>query len=100
MSGKNFFMCQNCNKKVPLEAPGTRHRNHCPFCLYSVHLDKKPGDRLADCGGNMEPIGKTFKKDGEEMIVHKCQKCGVTSKNRIAGDDSFEGVERLIAVEV
>jgi DNA-directed RNA polymerase subunit RPC12/RpoP len=98
MSGQNYFVCQNCGKKVPLDAPGTRHRNHCPFCLYSVHLDKKVGDRAAECGGSMKPIGKTFKKDGEEMIVHKCEKCGVTSKNRIAGDDSFEGVEKLEVV--
>ena len=31
---------------------GTRHRNHCPNCLASVHLDDEPGDRAADCGGH------------------------------------------------
>jgi hypothetical protein len=36
----------------------------------------------------MEPIGLTFKKDGELMIVHKCLRCGKLSPNRIAGDDN------------
>lgn len=27
---------------------GTQHRNHCPNCLTSLHLDNKPGDRAAD----------------------------------------------------
>ncbi len=100
MSDKDFFICRNCSKKVLLAAPGTRHRNHCPHCLYSVHLDKRAGDRAVSCGSIMKPIGKTFKKDGEEMVVHECQKCGVISKNRIAGDDSFEGVEKLIKIEM
>ena len=98
MSKVKFFICQNCSKKVPLDAPGTRHRNHCPYCLYSLHVDKKVGDRASSCEGVMEPIGKTFKKDGEEMVVHRCQKCSVTSKNRIAGDDSFERVEKLAKI--
>lgn len=92
----NFFICKNCKKKVLLRAPGTHHRNHCPYCLFSEHLDKsRPGDRKSRCGGLMEPIGKVFKKDGEEVLVLKCQKCGAIHKNRIAGDDSFELVEKL-----
>jgi len=43
----------------------------------------------------MQPIGKLLKGDGEEMVVHKCAKCGFVRKNRIAGDDSFDIVERL-----
>jgi hypothetical protein len=40
----------------------------------------------------MEPLGLTFKaagegKVGELMVVHRCQKCGRISKNRLAGDD-------------
>jgi len=27
---------------------GGRHRNHCPFCLHSRHVDDaRPGDRVA-----------------------------------------------------
>ncbi|WP_419962425.1 RNHCP domain-containing protein [Psychrobacillus sp. BM2] len=24
-------------------------RNHCPFCLFSKHLDNYPGDRSSEC---------------------------------------------------
>lgn len=82
-----------------LTAPGTKNRNHCPFCLYSLHVDIKTGDRVAQCKGLMKPIAKTLKKDGEEVIVHKCLKCGQLRKNRIAGDDSFEGVKNLSVVD-
>jgi hypothetical protein len=92
------FVCAHCGQTVSLTAPGTKHRNHCPFCLYSVHLDQGIGDRRADCGGIMVPIGKTYKKDGEEMVVHKCEICGVVRKNRVAGDDSFEEVAKLAVV--
>ena len=90
------FKCKNCGKSVSMDAPGTHHRNHCCYCLCSLHLDNTPGDRKATCGGLMRPIGKTYKKDGEEMIVHQCEKCGAIRKNRIAGDDSFKLVEELI----
>lgn len=43
----------------------------------------------------MQPIGKTRKADGEEMIVHKCLLCGAMRKNRVAGDDTIETVASL-----
>ena len=92
------FNCVNCGRKVSLKAFGTHHRNHCPYCLYSVHLDQGVGDRNSSCLGIMEPIGKTYKKDDEEMIVHQCQTCGVTKKNRVAGDDSYEEIARLVVL--
>lgn len=93
------FTCRNCYQKVSLSAPGTHHRNHCPFCLYSLHLDRRPGDRSSVCGGLMESIGKFNKKDGEEVIVHHCLVCGLRRNNRVAGDDSIEAVRRLSLVE-
>lgn len=92
---KKSFICANCGRPVPFTAPGTHHRNHCPSCLHSLHLDNKPGDRRAGCSGTMIPIGKVFKEDGEEMIVHKCSKCGTIRKNRVAGDDSFKLTQNL-----
>ena len=47
------------------------------------------------CVGLMTPIGKFYKKDGEEMLVHKCQKCRIVRWNRVAGDDSFEEIAKL-----
>jgi hypothetical protein len=67
---------------------GSEHRNHCPNCLHSVHLDMKPGDRSADCGGLMEPITVWVRKGGEWAIIHRCRICGALSSNRIAADDN------------
>ncbi|MDD3662050.1 MAG: RNHCP domain-containing protein [Candidatus Dojkabacteria bacterium] len=81
------FICKHCGRDVPYAAPGTHHRNHCPFCLYSRHVDIVRGDRKSRCGGMMKPIGIVERPDGEFLIVHQCQGCGFISKNRIAGDD-------------
>ncbi len=91
----NYFICANCNKKVSTTAPGTHNRNHCPYCLYSVHVDVESGDRKATCMGLMKPIAKFYKRKEEEVLVHECQKCGFVRYNRIAGDDDFDLVEKL-----
>ena len=51
------FTCKVCGWPVVPAGAGSSHRNHCPNCLYSLHLDKEPGDRASDCHGRMEPIG-------------------------------------------
>lgn len=72
-----------------MDAPGTEHRNHCPGCLWSRHLDATvPGDRAADCGGSMEPIAVCVRADGEWALVHRCSGCATVHVNRIAGDDN------------
>jgi len=83
-----FLKCRHCGGEFSLDAPGTRHRNHCPWCLWSVHLDNKPGDRAADCRGGMRPIAVHARADGEWLLVHQCETCHVVHVNRIAGDDS------------
>ncbi len=83
------FRCRHCLLDVPLEAPGTRHRNHCPGCLWSRHLDGEvPGDRAAECGSSMEPIAITVRGDGEWVLVHRCLACDEVHLNRSAGDDN------------
>lgn len=82
------FTCKNCGREVVPTGAGTSHRNHCPNCLCSVHLDNEPGDRQADCGGLMEPITVWIKKNGEWSIVHRCRICGTLNSNRIAADDN------------
>jgi hypothetical protein len=47
----------------------------------------------------MYVLGKILKPDGEEVLIHKCEKCGITKKNRIAGDDSFKLVEGLAVLD-
>jgi DNA-directed RNA polymerase subunit RPC12/RpoP len=89
------FRCKHCRAEVPGTAIGTKQRNHCPFCLYSLHEDESIGDRKSTCHGSMKPTGLTTKKDGEIMIIHKCEKCGKVSNNRIAGDDNTDTILSL-----
>jgi len=90
------FICQNCGKKVPPIKYGGSYRNHCPYCLWSKHVDSvEPGDRKSPCQGMMEPIGVFVRRTGEYVLVHRCLKCGFERYNRIAGDDDFEKVTRL-----
>ncbi len=83
-----YLRCRHCGGEFSPDAPGTRHRNHCPWCLWSLHLDDKPGDRASDCRGGMEPIAICARPDGEWLVVHQCQSCFTVHVNRIAGDDS------------
>lgn len=83
------FRCRHCGYDVPLDAPGTAHRNHCPACLWSRHLDDDvPGDRDADCGSSMEPIAICVRGDGEWVLVHRCAGCDELHLNRSAADDN------------
>jgi len=82
---------------VSAVAPGTRHRNHCPSCLWSRHVDASTGDRLADCGHAMEPIAIWVQPRGEWSIVHRCHGCGDLRCNRIAGDDNEFALASLAA---
>ena len=82
------FVCAQCGQAVPGWAAGTEHRNHCPCCLWSLHVDMRSGDRRSGCKGLMEPIAVWVKRNGEWAIVHRCQECGAMRTNRIAGDDS------------
>lgn len=81
------FTCIHCRRAVNAASYGTRHRNHCPYCLWSRHLDDEPGDRRNPCRSPMEPIGVEVRRDGEWAIIHRCAGCGTLRTNRIAGDD-------------
>jgi hypothetical protein len=91
------FVCRRCRRAVGGEACGTRHRNHCPHCLWSLHVDVQPGDRLQSCGGSMEPIAIWVRRDGEWAIVHRCAVCGMLRTNRVAGDDCAWAMMSLAA---
>jgi hypothetical protein len=93
------FQCAHCHILVSSAhyLSGVNNRNHCPYCLWSCHLDLyAAGDRLCACKGQMKPIGLTMKSGrnkyrlgnrGELMLVHECIECGALSINRIAADD-------------
>ncbi len=86
------FICENCGKKVePLEYTS---RDHCPYCLYSKHVDINPGDRKNDCLGMLKPIGIEKYRDTYK-IIYQCQKCGKRHKNIIAKDDNMDLIIEL-----
>lgn len=79
---------------------GGRHRNHCPYCLYSRHVDgRTPGDRASECGGSMAPVGYFLRPKGEHVVVHRCLSCGFERYNRVAADDDLDLVLALPRVE-
>ena len=82
------FLCTHCNRAIPGTAPGTAHRNHCPHCLWSLHVDLRTGDRRSACRGPMEPFAIGIQGNGEWSILHRCRRCGLIRTNRIAGDDN------------
>lgn len=51
-------------------------------------MDEEPGDRAAECGGVMDPIGVWVRKNGEWAVIHRCRRCGKLSSNRSAADDN------------
>ena len=85
---EEVFECKICGRLVVPEFAGTEHRNHCPNCLSSLHVDNEPGDRESDCGGYMDPIAVWVRKNGEWAILHRCRRCGKIVSNRCAADDN------------
>ena len=98
------FRCLQCHNLVSAAhmLSGVNNRNHCPYCLWSCHLDLfAAGDRLSACKGQMRPIGLTMKKSrnkyrpevrGELMLIHECLECQALSINRIAADDDPDSI--------
>ena len=81
------FICENCG----FEVIGNGYTNRCPKCLYSKHVDINPGDRLCGCNGIMKPV-EIIKKNGEFVILHKCQKCGFERKNKVNENDDYKKI--------
>lgn len=84
------FTCLVCGEKVT----GTGFTDHCPKCLYSLHVDINPGDRKAKCQGLMEPIGASLQND-EWKIFYKCQKCGFGHFNKVSDSDNMKLIIKL-----
>ena len=89
------FKCAKCKKTVKPHEGGSC-RNHCPYCLYSLHVDLKvPGDRLSECEGLMRPVGIQLHKKKGARIIHVCEKCGHKTFNRAAPDDDWDMICQL-----
>ena len=86
------FLCDNCHKyvyKLKVSA-----RDHCPYCLYSKHVDINPGDRKNNCCGLLVPID-IEKYKNTYKIIYKCSKCGNIHKNIMAVDDDMDKIISL-----
>jgi len=88
---KEDFVCEKCGTAIR----GSGYTNHCSNCLYSKHVDIKPGDRLANCGGLMKPI----RIEGTEKryrVLHRCMACKYEKMNNVAPEDSIEALVAII----
>ncbi len=85
------FTCEHCGAQVS----GTGYTNHCPACLWSKHVDNLPGDRANPCGGLMEPINVEVGSEPYDL-VHKCQRCGVIKRNKVADNDSRAALASIL----
>lgn len=86
------FTCENCGKKV--NKLNYSARDHCPYCLYSKHVDINPGDRLNACKGMLKPVG-IEKYKNTYKILYKCEKCKEIHKNICANDDNMDLIIEL-----
>lgn len=86
------FICENCGKMV--QKLNYTARDHCPYCLYSKHVDILPGDRNNSCHGLLQPIGiEKFKNSYK--IIYRCLGCKKIHKNIMAIDDNMELIIKL-----
>ena len=85
------FTCFNCKTKVK----GTGYTDHCPKCLWSIHVDSNPGDRASGCGGRMEPIGTEY-RNGGYVISYLCVKCGAHKHFKASEKDDAELLMSLV----
>ena len=93
------FICGHCGGAVMPVSNGS-YRNHCPYCLYSKHVDKVPGDRSVKCGGLMAPVGIRYKSGKGYQIIHRCLVCGEEKANKVSDDinqpDDIEALTKIM----
>lgn len=97
-SNDNSFICENCKKEV--SKLGYSSRNHCPYCLYSKHVDINPGDREEECHGLMEPIKVEISSKKGYVILFRCKKCGAIRRCKAATDDDINLLIKYTANEI
>lgn len=86
------FTCVVCKRKV--SKANYTARDHCPYCLSSLHVDIMPGDRMNPCKGILKPIGIEKFRDSYK-IIYRCEKCHELHKNIMASDDNMDFIIEL-----
>ena len=90
------FRCAHCERDVP--PAGRTARNHCPWCLHSLHVDIVPGDRASDCGGLLKPVNASL-AHGTWTLEHLCARCGARRRVKVLADvDVPDDLDMLRAV--
>ena len=84
------FTCAHCGVSVA----GSGFTNHCPKCLWSMHVDVHPGDRAEACLGLMEPV-RLEGSSPDYTIVHRCRRCGLERRNKAAANDDEKALLTL-----
>ncbi|MBX9704519.1 MAG: RNHCP domain-containing protein [Silvanigrellaceae bacterium] len=92
------FTCQNCSANVPKSSQTCR--DHCPYCLFSLHVDNFPGDRASECKGTLKPVSWSVHKKKGYMIHYLCQSCGIKKVNKFLQHDKevCDDFSKLIAL--
>jgi anaerobic ribonucleoside-triphosphate reductase len=90
IKNKEDFVCNHCGYSVE----GNGYTNHCPNCLWSMHVDINPGDRACDCSGMMKPVA-LVNKGNVFHIKHKCERCSFERNNKAVKGDNFNELVKL-----
>jgi hypothetical protein len=85
------FVCEKCGAEVK----GNGYTDHCCVCLWGKHVDVNPGDRVADCGGMMEPKWAEVKSE-KYLLYYVCEECKHKFRVKSLPEDNFEVIMKLI----
>ncbi len=85
IKNKEDFVCLKCGTLNK----GDGYTNHCSQCLWSLHVDIEPGDRLNKCCGLMKPVYISY-TNKDKYLIHRCQKCDFSKRNIIQKNDSID----------
>lgn len=83
------FTCFHCGAAVR----GNGYTDHCPACLWSLHVDTTPGDRASTCRGPMRPTQVLF--GDPARIVYECETCHLAHTVRSVRADSFDTMLKI-----
>lgn len=92
------FVCVHCGRQVlPL---GYSSRNHCPFCLWSRHVDINPGDRANPCGGELEPVSAEPDSKKGYVLISRCTRCGELRRCRTAHEAKVQPDDLMLIIRL
>ncbi|MDE1827710.1 MAG: RNHCP domain-containing protein [Candidatus Micrarchaeota archaeon] len=84
------FKCLKCGTQVK----GNGYTDHCPNCLWGLHVDVMPGDRASGCRGQLQPINVVY-EDDSYVITYKCVKCRAIKNFKASSEDNVDVLANL-----